>query len=123
MPSIVVQCACCGLSVAGLIESAHVPNRAVAPHKTVPLCILCHRAYDIGLLTDVEIEAVRERWRQGASAPHEYDDLVELWTTRTADWSRLHRGAQQRAGLTIRRHHAAKRAWITRKGNQNGKSR
>ncbi len=109
------QCSCCGLAVAALVEKAHVPNRATEPDKIIPLCILCHRAYDIGLTTDDEMENIRNRWLNGLPAPHAHDELVAIWNTRAANWSRLHQGGQKRAGLTIRRSTRAKRAWKTRR--------
>lgn len=65
------RCASCGLQVAALVEIAHVPDWRTNPDKYVPLCLLCHRAYDIGLVTEDEVEAVRDAWLAGASPPHD----------------------------------------------------
>jgi hypothetical protein len=113
------RCACCGLSVAGLIENAHIPNKQVNPDKTVPLCILCHRAYDIALTTEDEIETIRDRWLRDESPPFKHPELSKLWASRVPDWSKLHQGAAKRAGKTRRRRAAGRKAAKTRAANAN----
>jgi hypothetical protein len=108
-------CCLCGLAVESLIETAHVPNRRVAPNDTARLCILCHRAYDLALMTDDEIKAARTRWLAGKGAPYTPAELHALWATRKVDWGRLHQGAQGPAGQKLKRRAAARRAWRTRR--------
>lgn len=109
-------CASCGLQVAALVEIAHVPNWRTNPDKYVPLCLLCHRAYDIGLMTEDEVEAVRDGWLAGASPPHDAAELWKLWAAREPAWSKLQQGAGRKAGLTRRRKAAARKAAATRAG-------
>lgn len=108
-------CCCCGLQIEALIEKAHIPDRKTAPTNTANLCILCHRAYDIGLMTDQEIEEARSHWLSGFGARYSYEELVSMWADRKADWSKLHKDAQKRAGLTIRRRTRARKAVKTRR--------
>lgn len=63
-------CCLCGLAVEALVETAHVPNRRAVPGATARLCILCHRAYDLGLMTDDEIKVARDQWLTGHGAPY-----------------------------------------------------
>lgn len=108
-------CCLCGLAVEVLTETAHVPNRRAAPTETARLCILCHRAYDVGLMTDEEIKAAREQWLSGQGAPYTPLELHGLWASREPDWDRLHQGAQKLGGARLRRRAAARRAWRTRR--------
>lgn len=109
-------CCLCGLDIECLVESAHVPDRATAPDDVARLCILCHRAYDLALMTDEEIRSAREAWLAGADAAFagRTGELWSLWRGRSHDWGRLQKGAQARAGKTIRRRAAARRAARTR---------
>jgi len=107
-------CACCGLDVAALIETAHVPNRRAASARTLDLCVLCHRAYDLGLTPPEKIEVAFAERQAGRPAPFTREDLLACWRARAPDWSILQQGAQQRGGRTLRRKSAAKRAAATR---------
>ena len=107
-----------GLQVAALIEIAHVPNWRTSPDKYVPLCLHCHRAYGIGLMTEDEVEAVRDGWLAGTSPPYAAAELWALWAAREPEWSKLQQGAGRKAGLTRRRQAAARKAAATRAGRQ-----
>jgi hypothetical protein len=93
-------CCVCGLTVEALVETAHIPDRRAAPDETARLCILCHRAYDLGLMTHDEIKAARTRWLTGEGAPYPPAELHALWTSRKSDWTRLHKATQAASGLT-----------------------
>lgn len=108
-------CGLCGLAVEVLVETAHVPNRRTAPTETARLCILYHRAYDVGLMTNEEIKAARGRWLSGQGAPYTPLELHALWASREPNWARLHQGAQKLGGAKLRRRAAARRAWRTRR--------
>ena len=108
------RCASCGFEVAALVEVAHVPNWRTDPDKWVPLCLLCHRAYDIGLMTEDEVEAIRDGWKAGRPPPYDAAELWRLWASREPTWSKLQQGAGRRAGLTRRRKAAARRAVATK---------
>jgi hypothetical protein len=111
------SCASCGLGIPALIEIAHIPDRRTAPNRTLPLCSLCHRAYDLGLTSQAEIEAVEAIWKVQGAPPHTLGELLIRWGERSPDWKLLHKGAQKKAGLKIRRRNAAKRAVATRRAN------
>ncbi|PWR24359.1 hypothetical protein [Zavarzinia aquatilis] len=110
----VKQCASCGLAVGALIEMAHLPDRRTAPDRVLPLCLLCHRALDLHLTSFAEIEVVEANWKAGGPAPHRLDDLIALWTSREPNWAALKKDGAARAGRTIRRRFAAKRAAATK---------
>ena len=78
-------CCLCGLTVEVLVETAHLPNRRTAPTETARLCILCHRAYDVGLMKDEEIKAARGQWLLGQGAPFTPLELHALWASREPD--------------------------------------
>ncbi len=120
LPDPMSACCLCGLDIPCLVEGAHVPDRATAPDDIARLCLLCHRAYDLGLMTDDEIRAARSACDAGGQAPFagRAEDLHALWRGRDPDWSRLQKGAQARAGKTIRRRSAARRAARTRSANR-----
>jgi hypothetical protein len=112
-------CCVCGLDVPALIERAHVPDRKTAPDHVVHLCCTCHRAFDLGLLHQAEVEQAWDCWQKGEGAAYANrpEALRELWHSREADWSILQKDAQKRGGRTIRNRKSAERAWNTRRRN------
>jgi hypothetical protein len=112
-------CCLCGHAIEALVEDAHVPDRSTAPDDIARLCVLCHRAYDLGLMRDDEIRDARASWSTGGGAPYagRVAELHALWGSRKPDWRRLQKGAQTRAGRTLRRKAAARRAAATRRAN------
>lgn len=114
MPADQRRCACCGFDVTSLVEVAHIPNWRTNPEKYLPLCLLCHRAYDLGLLTEAEIEEMYAGFGAGSPPPHSSSSIREIWATREPDWKKLQQGAGERAGRTRRRKSAARKAADTR---------
>ena len=111
-------CACRGFDVAALVEVAHVPNWRTSPDKFLPLCLLCHRAYDIGLTTEAEMTAIMEAWRNGSGPMHSPTAIQALWALRSPDLKKLQQGAGERAGRTRMRRTATKKAVATRRNNK-----
>lgn len=107
------RCASCGLPVAALIEQAHLPDKRTVPDRTLPLCLLCHRALDLHLTPFHEIEAVEALWKAGGEPPHRLDDLIARWATGTPKWPALYKDGPAKARRTIRRRNAARRAAAT----------
>ena len=103
-------CASCGLSTLGLIEKAHMPDKKTAPERIVPLCLLCHRAYDLGMTTHEEMEHVEAIWKAGGQPPNELSALLITWSERPPNWKQLQKDAQMKAGLTVRRRNAGIKA-------------
>lgn len=99
--------------MAALIEQAHLPDRRTAPDRTLPLCLLCHRALDLHLTPFQEIEAVEALWKAGGEPPHRLEDLIARWVAAEPKWQALYKDGPAKAGRTIRRRNAARRAAAT----------
>ena len=108
-------CCLCGMPVEALVETAHVPDRKTAPDETARLCVLCHRAYDLGLMKTEEILTARNAWLQGKGPLYTHNELVAIWFQRPVDWSLLHKGAQKKGGRKLANRARARRAAETRR--------
>lgn len=121
-------CVLCGFPVSELLEVAHLDQVRTndAPDNLARLCPTCHRMHDTGLIPTVEVKEAREMAARGRMA--DVGDLHRRIAAAIAsgvvrvDWSLLHKGAQQRAGETIRARSkklkaskAGKKAWVTRR--------
>ena len=118
------RCWFCGLDIPGVLEVAHIDQDRANDHpdNLAILCPTCHRLLDVGVIARAEIIQAKAEHLDGRrvhqpSLAHEVIAREISSGLRTVDWRLLSKGAQQRAGKTIKLKAAAKRAWITRRRN------
>lgn len=115
-------CVACRLTIPSALTWAHVhPGQGEPAQRVFRLCWTCHRLYDHGLVETAEVLAAEDAWVRGrrpALAPWFRRVVADVAAGhRVARPELQHKGAQLRAGLTIRRRNAARKAAATRKRN------
>lgn len=108
-------CVTCGLTIPSALTWAHVPAGQDHPEKRV------YRLYEHDIIQTSEVVAAEDEWARGARP-----ELAPLFRTLSKDVAAgarvarpevQHKGAQLRAGLTMRRRNAVLKAVATRRRN------
>lgn len=115
-------CITCGLTIRSALTWAHVhADHGHDKRRVFRLCCTCHRLYDHDIIKTSEVQAAENKWAR-ENRPQLtpwFQSLIEDMTAglRAARPEVQHKGAQVRAGQTIRRRNAALKASRTRKQN------